>query len=356
MTNAIRLVQIQHPAEGRRVAVVDGDRLLLLIGHHSVYACAVHALLNEESLASLIARVTSDVALDYDAIYAGTSEWHLLPAFDHPIEPARCLVSGTGLTHRKSADNRNAMHQKAGDTSVAAPQTDSMKIYAWGEAGGRPEAGTIGVQPEWFYKGNGTILRAHGEALTLPAHGEDGGEEAEIAAAYVIDTEGLPWRVGFMQGNEFSDHKMEARNYLYLAPSKLRVCSLGPEIVIATTNASEHPTVTGADDAIFGDVQGVTEVQRAGQPLWRQEIASGESNMVHTLANLEHHHFKYPAHRHPGDAHVHFFGTGGFSFGSGITLEEGDEMVVTFANYGRPLRNPLDVEAGPPTLAAVKQL
>ena len=41
-----------------------------------------------------------------DPIYAGDSAWRLLPAFDHPTDPAHCLVTGTGLTHRASADNR----------------------------------------------------------------------------------------------------------------------------------------------------------------------------------------------------------------------------------------------------------
>ncbi len=41
--------------------------------------------------------------------------------------------------------------------------------------------GYIGTPPEWFYKGTGTILRAHGEPLDVPAYAEDGGEEGEIA-------------------------------------------------------------------------------------------------------------------------------------------------------------------------------
>ena len=36
--------------------------------------------------------------------------------------------------------------------------------------------------------------------------------------------------------------------------------------------------------------------------------------MCHSLANLEFHHFKYAAHRTPGDAHLHFFGTATLSF------------------------------------------
>src|SRR5205085_3421766 len=113
-------------------------------------------------------------------------------------------------------------------------------------------------------------LRAHGEPLDIPDYAEDGGEEAEIAGVYLVDDNGTPWRVGFALANEFSDHQMEARNYLYLAPSKLRTCALGPELLIG---------------ASFEDVQGRAQVERDGQILWSQEIASGEVNMVHTLAN-----------------------------------------------------------------------
>ena len=33
-----------------------------------------------------------------------------------------------------------------------------MRIYRIGIEGGRPARGTIGAQPEWFYKGTGAIL------------------------------------------------------------------------------------------------------------------------------------------------------------------------------------------------------
>ncbi len=64
--------------------------------------------------------------------------------------------------------------------------------------------------------------------------------------------------------------------------------------------------------------------------------------MSHHLGNLEHHHFKFDAHRRPGDLHVHFFGADAFSFGEGIRLEQGDVMQVHFEGFGRPLRNPLE--------------
>src|SRR5207253_1624965 len=142
--------------------------------------------------------------MDYEVIYQSVTEWKLLPPLDHPTEPARCLVSGTGLTHSKGAANRDAMHQTP--QGQASTQTPSMQIYQWGVEGGRPAPGEIGIQPEWFYKGCGTILRAHSEPLEVPDFAEDGGEEPEIAGLYLIGEDGQPCRLGFAIGNEFSDH------------------------------------------------------------------------------------------------------------------------------------------------------
>jgi hypothetical protein len=63
--------------------------------------------------------------------------------------------------------------------------------------------------------------------------------------------------------------------------------------------------------------------------------------MSHTIANLEHHHFKYRAFCRPGDVHVHFFGTATLSFSDGVKLEPGDEMEIEAEGFGRPLRNTL---------------
>ena len=204
----MRLLQLKHPVQGRRVAMVAENRLRLLGGCDSIYRLAEAALASGKPFGKAASDALSAETLDYNSIYSGKSEWRLLPAFDHPDEPARCLVTGTGLTHKKSADNRQAMH------ATTAQVSDSMKMYLGGVEGGRPASGEIGVQPEWFYKGCGTILRAHNEPLEVPAFGLDGGEEAEVAGAYVIDASGAPRRVGLVLGNEFSDHKLEEKNYL----------------------------------------------------------------------------------------------------------------------------------------------
>lgn len=318
-----RLVQIASGLR-RSVAVVDEPQLRLLTGVESVYALAGEALTSGHRLEELIQQRLSTESLSYDEVYAGASSWRLIAPIDHP-EPSRCLVSGTGLTHLGSASHRHAMHGKDD-----AELTDSMRMFRAGLQGGRPAPGRVGVAPEWFFKGSGAVLRAPGDALDVPFFGEDGGEEAELAGVYLIDAERCPRRIGMAAGNEFSDHALEKTNYLHLAGSKLRSCALGPELVI---------------DPAFDRVPGTVAIERDGAPIWSKSIVTGEQAMSHSLANIEHHHFKHAAHRRPGDVHIHFYGADSLSFGDGVTLRDGDVMVVQFQGFGRALRNPLRVEA-----------
>jgi hypothetical protein len=334
----MRIVQLERDFE-RRVAVVDDRRLRLLDGKRasSAYSLSLYAIAEGRRLTSVVEEAIGSETLDYDAVYNGSSDWRLLPSFDHPIDTARCMVSGTGLTHKASAENRAAMHKTA-----PSEMTDSMRMFQMGLEGGNPPPGQIGVQPEWFYKGDGSILRAHGQELSVPPYAWDGGEEPEIAGAYIVSLEGEPFRVGLTVTNEFSDHQMERKNYLYLAPSKLRNCSIGPELSIG--------------DVPFEDVPGTVAIVRNGEYIWRKDIWSGEKNMSYSVANLEHHHFKYECHRRAGDVHIHVFGADAFSFGDGLTLEHGDVMEVSFPQFGRTLRNPLKVSSRPEKLVSVRAL
>jgi hypothetical protein len=330
-----RLVQIQKE-RFRRVALVEEPRVRFLEGCSSIYELAQVALEAGKKMEEVVhARVEND-SIDYDALYTGGSGWRLLPPIDHPGEPARCMVSGTGLTHVGSARDRQSMHANAGEQL-----TDSMEMFRWGVAGGRPEAGRIGIPPEWFYKGTGSTLRAHGEPLDIPFYAEDGGEEAEIAGLYVIAPDGAPTRIGMALGNEFSDHQFERKNYLNLAGSKLRTCALGPELVI---------------DYEFDSVPVTATILREGSVLWSKTFRTGEREMCHSLQNIEHHHFKFEAHRRPGDVHVHFFGTDCLSFGDQIRLRDGDVMQIAAEGYGRPLCNPVRVDKSANTLVPVNPL
>jgi hypothetical protein len=204
-----------------------------------------------------------------------------------------------------------------------------MRMFKLGLEGGKPGKTDTGAQPEWFYKGDGSILAAPEGDLASPAFALDGGEEPEIAGIYLIDAAGAPVRIGFALGNEFSDHVTERQNYLYLAHSKLRPAAVGPELLIGDLPA---------------DIKGVSRIRRGKEVIFEKPFLSGEQNMAHSIANLEAHHFKYALFRRPGDVHVHFFGTATLSFVDGVQTQKGDIFEIESEPFGLPLRNRLTTE------------
>jgi hypothetical protein len=325
---SLRLVQIELGGGTRCVAALESDRqggsgggipAVRLEGVASLYQLAGAALAEGQSLQdAALARRTADVL----EIGGDGSGMRLLPPIDHP-DPAHLYLTGTGLTHLGSAESRDKMHSLA---AAGGAQTDSMRMFLDGLKGGKPAAGGIGSQPEWFYKGDGSSVVGTGAALEMPAFALDGGEEPEIAGVYLIDSRGEPRRLGFCLANEFSDHVTERENYLWLAHSKLRPAALGPEILTGPLPA---------------DVRGMSRILRDERVIWQKPFLTGESNMSHTIANLEHHHFKYGNFRRPGDVHVHFFGTATLSFPDQVRVEPGDMFDISADAFILPLRNSL---------------
>lgn len=310
----MHIVQIKH--NNTIVAcVVDGDNLAVISGHHTTYALAQMALDSSQSLQSLIQSLGVSTTLNYQECLDNG----LVTIPIHHPDPAHFYICGTGLTHLGSADARNKMHM--GET---VEETDSIKMFRWGVEGGKPKQGKIGVQPEWFYKGDGSIVKAHGEPLGYPNFAEDGSEEPEVCGIYINDVNGKPHRIGFTIGNEYSDHIIERQNYLYLAHSKLRQCSFAPELRLGD---------------LPSNIIGTSSIVREGKTIWQKQFLSGEDNMSHSIANLEHHHFKYDLFCRPGDLNAHFFGTATLSFADGVTIEEGDMMKIACSTFGKPLEN-----------------
>ena len=316
----MRLIQFRDDDGATSVGCVDpaGLSVRRLAGHRSTYALAMAAAAQGSSLEAMAE--TAGPELPYAALLA---EARVLTPLTHP-DPAHCLVTGTGLTHLGSAATRDAMHHKLSGDEAAL--SDSMRMFKWGLDGGRPAPGEPGVQPEWFFKGDGQIVAAPGAPLTSPAFALDGGEEPELVGLYLIDAQGTPRRLGFAVGNEFSDHATERQNYLYLAHSKLRACAVGPEL--RTGPLPEH-------------LAGTSRVRRGERVIWEKPFLTGEANMCHSIANLEYHHFKYAAHRRPGDVHLHFFGTSTLSFADGLRCEPGDRFEIDLPELGAALVNPL---------------
>jgi len=342
----MRLVQFWDEGDRRRVGLVAGDgaTLRVLAAFELVYELVLVADREQSTLASLVQANLSGETADYAQII---EEKRLLPPLDHP-DPAHCLVTGTGLTHLGSAKARDEMHSESQqetatstDSVRAVAMTDSMRMFQWGLEGGKPAPGEISVQPEWFYKGNGHCVVAPERPFLSPSFALDGGEEPELVGLYVISDTGNVLRVGFALGNEFSDHVMERQNYLYLAHSKLRPCSFGPELLVG-----ELPEA----------IEGAVRIRRGDSVLWQRPFLTGEAYMSYRIEALEHHHFKYADFRQPGDVHCHFFGTGTLSFADGIETEAGDLFEIEAPGFGRPLRNPLQIADDEPQTMTVQAL
>jgi hypothetical protein len=317
----MHLSQLAEKSGRIRVIAREGSEARMVNETTSVYALALGAARGGVSIAELVAkRGLGDIVDLAAALEAG----QIIPPIAHP-DPAHLHLTGTGLTHLGSAATRDSMHKKLDGEETL---TDSMKMFKMGLEGGKPKAGEAGVQPEWFYKGNGTMLVAPEAPLVSPAFALDGGEEPEIAGIYVVGDDGGPLRIGFALSNEFSDHVTERINYLFLAHSKLRNASIGPEILVG---------------GLPLDIRGTSKIRRGSKVIWEKPFLSGEANMSHTIANLEHHHFKYDVFRQPGDVHVHMFGTATLSFADGIKAAAGDVFEIEAKEFGLPLRNALAV-------------
>ncbi|MGP7797143.1 AraD1 family protein [Sphingomonas sp. CLY1604] len=319
----LRLLQGRDDKGACRVIVACDADSFVLAGVDTIYALAMAAIAAGEGIATTIARLDRGAAID---VAAELASGRILAPIGHD-DAAHLHMTGTGLTHLGSAEGRDTMHRAA----AAEHQTDSMRMFREGLAGGKPAAGKIGQQPEWFYKGDGTGLIGPGATFDMPAFAQDGGEEPELAGIYVIGPDGTPFRLGFVLANEFSDHVTERHNYLWLAHSKLRQAAIGPELLFGA-----------APDRI----EGTSRILRDGVVVWERPFVSGEANMSHSFANLEHHHFKYAQFRQPGDVHVHFFGTATLSFSDGVRTQEGDEFEIAATPFTLPLRNRLGRAVG----------
>lgn len=336
----MRLCQFKDVRGTTRVGIVSEQdaQLSVLRDFQTTYQLAQRCMRDHVGMEQLVASSAIEDCLEFLPLL---SSGRMLPPLAHP-DPHHCLVSGTGLTHLGSATARDDMHRAAAAfVQGAAPATDSSRMFQLGVESGRPAGETPGAQPEWFYKGNGSNVVGCGQPIIAPDFALDCGEEPEIVGLYAVSEAGVPYRLGFAIGNEFSDHVTERQNYLYLAHSKLRQCSVGPEL-----RTGELPA----------HLEGISRIRRGENIRWQRPFLTGEANMCHSLANLEYHHFKYPAHRQPGDVHLHFFGTATLSFSDGIRVEPGDRFEIDLPALGAPLINPLQVAGAGLSLRGVRSL
>ena len=323
----MKLIQLAQSNGKRIVGLLSGDKIFNLSSgknrYNSTYELISASLNNGNDLNNFINDLSEKSKLldfSYQDILNDKDDKRvprLLMPIDHP-DPYRTFISGTGLTHTGSVKSRDMMHNE-GDKNK--DQTDSAKMFQMGLEGGKPPQGKIGVAPEWFYKGNGHNLKGPNDVIELPDFSLDGGEEPEVVGCYFISKNKNPIRVGFTLGNEFSDHETEKINYLYLAHSKLRNCSIGPEL---------------DTELNFDDITLQCNVKRQGSIIYDSgNLKSGEEFMSHSLSNMEYHHFKYDIHRIPGDIHLHFFGTSQLSFSTRKWKYDSDDLITISSDQFR---------------------
>lgn len=331
----MHLIQFEDLQNVRHVGVVVEGKVHAVKNTRTTRQLALDAIQSGRDLSSEVSQRGYGDKFNYEQLLA---ENRVLPPLDHE-DPAHCIIAGTGLTHIGSASARSQMHEKAALDD--ASMTDTMKMFKWGLEGGKPTPGNIGVQPEWFYKGDGSIVVRPGMPFDVPDFATDHGEEPEVVGLYVIGPDRIPYRLGFAIGNECTDHIMEKKNYLYLAHSKMRACSFGPELRVGP---------------LPSHVEGVAKIVRNGNSVWEKSFPTGEDNMSHTLANIEYHHFKYEQFVRPGDVHVQFFGTSVASFGDGVFATDGDVFEISIPQMGKPLVNGVRRSSDVTTKRTVRQI
>jgi hypothetical protein len=304
------LSQLVDSSGARRVAIARGSGAVLALGVSTVYEAVQQAIAAGVGLAEWIEAQGRGEPVD---LAQALAEGRLLAPIDHP-DPAHCHLSGVGLSHFGRPEEVAAMRAAAGEGAA-----DVVRMFMMGLEGGRDR-----VQPEWFYKGDGSTLVGPGGDLLSPDFALDGGEEPEIAGIYVIGPDGTPLRLGVCLANEFSDHVMKNANYHWVAHSKVRPAALGPELLTGPI-----------PEAMSGQVS----IVRAGATLWSAPFETGQANMMYSVENLERHLFKYPQFRRPGDVHVHFFGCAMLSHLDEIVPQPGDVFEIAAPPFTLPLRN-----------------
>ncbi|GIS58886.1 MAG: hypothetical protein CM1200mP2_11110 [Planctomycetaceae bacterium] len=284
----MRVVQWEMPGEGRRVGVVDGDALLdVTAGDASldrVSAVFDSACRDGVSFEERLSRVVANEDLprvNYSELLAaspGGESPFLHPPLDHP-DPHYLLVSGTGLTHTGGMESRDKMH--SGDSGGPGRTDDRFRAdvrdgvgrrKTW--TGGAWRHARVVLQREWIH-----VARA-GRTPRPPRlwFGWWRGNPGKLVGCYIVDSAGVPRRLGFRWGLNGLITRQRRSTTCPLAPSKLRTCPGGTGKLVT--------------DWEFPDIDLQCTVRREGEMIYESgPLKSGEKFMCHSLANCEDHHF-----------------------------------------------------------------
>ena len=259
---------------GRGISADLGDGHRRVAGWDTVYDLAAEAIAEGRSLAELVAeQLTTErwISPAWRPKAACCRLWTTRATGAHAGHRHRAVASGLGRGARQDAPRPG----RGGDAhrQHAHVQARARGRQA-GSGAGRRAAGMV-LQGRRL----GSSPRRASPWRARPSR-STAARSRRSSGLYLIGADTQPWRVGFALGNEFSDHVTEKQNYLYLAHSKLRACSIGPELLVGD---------------LPRDLRGTSRIRRGGAVVWEKPFLSGEGNMCHSIENLERHHFKYPA-------------------------------------------------------------
>ena len=216
---------------------------------------------------------------------------------------------------------RTAGHARSGRSRRRQkPVTDSMRMFRVGPCGGRPDRRRNRHCAGMVLQGR----RRRAAALPLrrslfPRTQKTAAKKRRSPAIYLID----------------SQTARRTASACARAMSSPTTNSSGATISIlqAQSFALQHRARTGRWPRLSAPSTGEVSIERDGSRSGEERSRPAKKTCAHSLANLEHHHFKFAGHRQPGNVHVHFFGAHSLSFGEGIELKDGDWMQVRFEGY-----------------------
>src|SRR5688572_6126704 len=143
-----RLLQFSTEENKQQVGICRSDDVYILKQVDSTYALFQYAEDKSMDIEAAANSLATDEVITFTRL---AGEKRIKVPLHHP-DPYHTWITGTGLTHLGSAASRNAMHEKSANDIDA---TDSIKMFRMGVENGKMIDGVPGVQPEWFYKGNG---------------------------------------------------------------------------------------------------------------------------------------------------------------------------------------------------------
>lgn len=288
----LHLVRFQHPQQGVRIGVIDGETLMDVTRSYPT----IGAFLRASS-----GRIEAALADLRGAMHASIDRYPA-SALDATPEPdalrwlAPCDeqdVWASGVTYERSRAARQEEAVDGGDVYA--------RVYA-------------AERPELFFKARGERVVGHGDTVGIRTDATWNVPEPELA---LVITPALEV-IGFTVGNDMSSRDIEGENPLYLPQAKVykRSCALGPSIVLSPSIEWPNATIR-------------ITISRGGAPAFSGETHTARiKRRLTELTDYLGRSAEYP------DGAVLLTGTGVVPPNE-FTLAAGDEVAIEIEGVGR---------------------